>query len=461
MTTSLRKSLNLDMPALAEMLRQQGRGKDTVLAHITPKEAALLKSRGGRGSKNPKTGLLEFENEFDTGGFDTSGYTDTGSVQTPAQAFGGQDYNSYFDSGASSAANAGETAGTAVDTPSSLALDRSAQIAEQSGTGGFDVTGYTPSGAAQTPAQAAPGYDYQAQGVSPQTGAADTGGSNWLKSITDALSGAGGLAKLAGLAGATALGASTGTKATQQGQAAADQIAALAPGVQQRAANAVSQMTNPVTGLSTQAQNYGQQAVNQIGQVIPQLQQVGQNIAAFGAPLLTSGQQQMDQALGGTLTPAGQRQLEAVKAQAEQNIAARGGVGAMQAGRAEQEALANIEQQQYQQGQQTYQAGAAYGVQGQSLMAQAAQLGLTQAQVELAQNNLAGQIQQQAINLSLAQAGISDQYLIQSIQLGLQSDQQTAANLQNLYAKMSQIAFSQPTVPGQSIQNLTNVATAP
>jgi hypothetical protein len=292
------------------------------------------------------------------------------------------------------------------------------------------------------------------------TGAPDTGGSNWLKSITDALSGAGGLAKLATLAGVTGAGAQLGSKAAQQGQAAADQIAALAPGVQQRAANAVSQMTNPVTGLSTQAQNYGQQAVNQIGQVIPQLQQVGQNIAAFGAPLLTSGQQQMNQALGGTLTPAGQRQLEAVKAQAEQNIAARGGVGAMQAGRAEQEALANIEQQQYQQGQQTYQAGAAYGVQGQSLMAQAAQLGLTQAQVELAQNNLAGQIQQQAINLSLAQAGISDQYLIQSIQLGLQSDLQTAANLQNLYAKMSQIAFSQPTVPGQSIQNLTNVATA-
>ena len=61
MSASLRKSLSLDMPALAEMLRSKGRGKDTVLAHITPQEAALLKKRGGRGSRNPDTGLLEFD----------------------------------------------------------------------------------------------------------------------------------------------------------------------------------------------------------------------------------------------------------------------------------------------------------------------------------------------------------------------------------------------------------------
>ena len=67
MSASLRKSLSLDMPALAEMLRSKGRGKDTVLAHITPQEAALLKKRGGRGSRNPDTGLLEFDDSTDTG----------------------------------------------------------------------------------------------------------------------------------------------------------------------------------------------------------------------------------------------------------------------------------------------------------------------------------------------------------------------------------------------------------
>lgn len=45
---------------LAEMLRQMGRGPDTVLAHITPEEAQLLMERGGAGSINPMTGLPEF-----------------------------------------------------------------------------------------------------------------------------------------------------------------------------------------------------------------------------------------------------------------------------------------------------------------------------------------------------------------------------------------------------------------
>ena len=46
---------------LAKMLQDEGRGRDTILAHITPAEARLLKSRGGRGSVNPVTGLLEFD----------------------------------------------------------------------------------------------------------------------------------------------------------------------------------------------------------------------------------------------------------------------------------------------------------------------------------------------------------------------------------------------------------------
>jgi hypothetical protein len=41
-------------------LRQQGRGGDTMLAHINPQEAALLKRMGGSGTINPNTGLPEF-----------------------------------------------------------------------------------------------------------------------------------------------------------------------------------------------------------------------------------------------------------------------------------------------------------------------------------------------------------------------------------------------------------------
>jgi hypothetical protein len=44
----------------AEMLRQQGRFGDTMLAHITPEEAGILKAMGGSGTINPATGLPEF-----------------------------------------------------------------------------------------------------------------------------------------------------------------------------------------------------------------------------------------------------------------------------------------------------------------------------------------------------------------------------------------------------------------
>ena len=41
-------------------LASKGRYGDTMLAHITPEEAALLKARGGAGTINPQTGLREF-----------------------------------------------------------------------------------------------------------------------------------------------------------------------------------------------------------------------------------------------------------------------------------------------------------------------------------------------------------------------------------------------------------------
>ena len=60
---NLNKALGTDLASLAKLLRSKGRGKDSVLAHITPQEAALLKRRGGRGSINPYTGLPEFDDE--------------------------------------------------------------------------------------------------------------------------------------------------------------------------------------------------------------------------------------------------------------------------------------------------------------------------------------------------------------------------------------------------------------
>jgi hypothetical protein len=60
---TLAKLLQVDMglPEMAKRLASAGRGKDTILAHINPKEAKLLKSRGGSGKINPDTGIMEFD----------------------------------------------------------------------------------------------------------------------------------------------------------------------------------------------------------------------------------------------------------------------------------------------------------------------------------------------------------------------------------------------------------------
>ena len=60
---ALKTEISGDLKDLAKMLQSKGRGKDTILAHITPKEAELLKKRGGSGTRNPDTGLLEYDPE--------------------------------------------------------------------------------------------------------------------------------------------------------------------------------------------------------------------------------------------------------------------------------------------------------------------------------------------------------------------------------------------------------------
>lgn len=58
------------MKGLLAKAEQQGRYGDSLLAHITPEEAALLKRMGGAGTRNPRTGLLEFwtgEGDTDNG----------------------------------------------------------------------------------------------------------------------------------------------------------------------------------------------------------------------------------------------------------------------------------------------------------------------------------------------------------------------------------------------------------
>lgn len=97
-----------EMRAWVDLLERYGRNGDTMLAHITPGEASLLKKRGGAGTINPHTGLLEFwggETSDSPGtagggnGDSVSGFGDHSSLGGEESSIGGPggDGNSYAD----------------------------------------------------------------------------------------------------------------------------------------------------------------------------------------------------------------------------------------------------------------------------------------------------------------------------------------------------------------------------
>ena len=73
--------------AFLDRLAAEGRGKDSIIAHINPKEAALLRRMGGKGTPHPETGLLEFDGGGD--GF-TPGTPDPGGAGSTADAAAAQ-----------------------------------------------------------------------------------------------------------------------------------------------------------------------------------------------------------------------------------------------------------------------------------------------------------------------------------------------------------------------------------
>ena len=64
----------------AQDLASKGRFGDTMLAHINPEEAALLKALGGSGTTNPQTGLPEFFSLDDIGSADSDFVSGAGDL---------------------------------------------------------------------------------------------------------------------------------------------------------------------------------------------------------------------------------------------------------------------------------------------------------------------------------------------------------------------------------------------
>ena len=86
---TLAKLLQVDMglPDMAKRLAAAGRGKDSILAHINPKEAKLLKKHGGSGKINPATGIMEFDDyeDYGVGPMIKTDYTEYSPKETQTQ----------------------------------------------------------------------------------------------------------------------------------------------------------------------------------------------------------------------------------------------------------------------------------------------------------------------------------------------------------------------------------------
>ena len=305
---ALSKALGMDLPALAEMLRAKGRGKDTMLAHITPKEAALLKRRGGSGSVNPDTGLPEFE---DSGSYDFSSPEPVsptydvvssapgGNTFTPTQAETGvpvQVGSSYTPGG-----DAYAPVGPSGSYQSADILNQYGQTTPYTSTGtAMQQAGPAFPTVTSAPSATAPGVVSPAQQAAAPTKPDQP---SWTDKLTKAITDPNTLARLGLTAGLGAFGASQARKA----------------------------------GAQTQAATAEQKAIAQ--------------------PYTQQGQQLVAQAQQGTLSAASQQALDAAKAQINQSTANRGGVGAQQAANQVANLYQSLIDNQYKYGLQIMQIG--------------------------------------------------------------------------------------------------------
>ena len=285
MATSIRKLTKMggDVRQIAKLLQAKGRNGDSILAHITPKEAALLKSKGGAGTINPETGLQEFYGE--------DFFTDYEIPEqyTPQASYSNEGY--------------------AYQAPEPVAPAPAAPAPTPADTQNF-WQGYEAPAAPVQP-QISPQQQQQINEYFQQTPQniaerAATVGTPTAPAVT---------AKDAGFMDslAKALGTNLGGLAVRGGLGAAQTVMAAQ---QAKAAQA-------------------------------QADQAKQEQQKLAAPYQTAGSEMQQKAQRGELTPQGQQTLEAARAQAAQGAEARGGVGAQQVQAQVEALRQNLLQQQY------------------------------------------------------------------------------------------------------------------
>ena len=338
--------VDMDLPSMAKRLAAAGRGKDSILAHINPKEAALLRKHGGKGTPNPNTGIMEFDDGSDTG--------DT--YATPVDTLAG--------TAAGSQAVAENTATTAAQEP--YGSDYGVPITPTTAPSAFAPTFVPTPAAAAAPVARAP------VATAPMDLAAQ------YQSY--------GAGRMAG-------------ESTAAAQEAGAQPSAE-PGILQKTlagAKGLASSLSPYAKLGVGALGLaqGQKAA---GQVSAQSQANEAEIRKLADPYRQQGQQLVSLGQAGQLTAPQQRQIEALRAQSQQQLSQAGVTG----GTAAMQAESQIERtaQQY------------------------------------AQDN---------INQGLKLMGVADKYITDAIQAGYTGAKDAAALTKDFY---SQIANMLPTTAG-------------
>jgi len=303
-----------DLKSIAKTLAGKGRGGDTLLAHITPKEVELLKEAGGAGTVNPDTGLLEFYDWTGTGGT-ISGYDgSTPSYQSAPASSGG-----YYDSlpaatpgvyGADTASNYYQFA------PDISAPDISAPPVAPSGR--YDLNyGQAPSEGFQLPVPGVPSVGFQA----PASELYQMPEIATTRPVPYGLQ--------AGGAGTDTL--LTGTR----------------PDISKAGTPDKPFLTNEQLVRLGLTGGLGVYGALQQRKAAEQMKKATGEQKALATPYQQQGKAMQEAAMRGELTPAAAQQYQALQAQLAQGASQRGGVGVAQA-QAQAEAFKNqLLQNQY------------------------------------------------------------------------------------------------------------------
>jgi hypothetical protein len=289
-----------DLASIAAMLASKGRGKDTLLVHITPREAQILKDLGGSGTTNPETGLLEFD-----------------PVDTPVSDFEAM-------------------------PATQQEFAQAQQAAEPFSGGGIK-------------AQTATVDPYSAQGRG-TTLPADVTYETPVSGATTSYLGAGGGLTLPSIAGRQDYGVAPttlprGPSLVAEGQAATPITTPPPP-------------EKPLFGLDNEklirlglAGGLGVLGAQRARQGAGQVQAATQEQKALAQPYQTQGQELIRAAQAGELTPASQASLQATQARLAQGAESRGGVGAAQVAAQVETLRQQLLQNQYSYGLQVAQVG--------------------------------------------------------------------------------------------------------